>query len=78
MVEVTLAELGLDRFNRAMFDREIETILVPRPHTLVFIHRDGQERERTWEHRSRKWDDEGKELARRKYAEYLRQLEETT
>jgi len=60
--------LGLEEFDAAVFEAEIEKVVVPEPNRLEFHFKNGTTGNVKWQDRSRKesWTDEMKEKARRR------------
>jgi len=58
--------LGLDKFDAAIFRKEIAELVVPEPRRLKFVFRDGCTAEKDWQHASRResWTDEMRKAAR--------------
>ncbi|MCE5344509.1 MAG: recombinase family protein [Eubacteriales bacterium] len=68
---VTASVLENAAFDPGIFERKIECIRVIGPNRLLFIFRDGHRISREWQDASRKWSDEQKEAARKRYYEQL-------
>ncbi len=63
--------LGMDAFDSNVFEQQITSMRTIGRDQLVFVFRDGRQVIKPWQNDSRKWNDEQKEAARKRYYEYL-------
>ena len=68
LTQKTCEALDIEQFDEAVLKDRVEKIIVPEQYKLVFVFKDGSERQVEWRHRSRResWTPEMREAARQK------------
>lgn len=67
LIELTNNALGIDKFDEALFNKEVERIIVHQPKDLDFVSKNGEVKTFHFEFKSRKesWTNEMKDKARK-------------